>query len=299
LKKASIILRILLGSLFLFSGIVKLYPIEPFELLFVDIGITSWSFSPVFARIIIGIEIFIGLLFIFQFRPKVTALTALAVLLFFTAYLIYIIITEGNDSNCGCLGQLLPMTPLQSIGKNAVLLIACSLLLWKGKAISFQWKPLLVAIPLITAFSLPFILNPMNLTDYSASSNEMVLDLKRLPEIKVENTVVNLKEGEKIVAFLALFCEHCKYAAQKLSVLNKKPQAPEIYLILYGEEEKLSDFLNETKANFPYVLFNNPDFFTLTGGVFPSIFYLKDGQPIKRWTGKTFTYGEIENLKKI
>src|ERR1700740_729930 len=65
-----IILALLLGAVYIFSAYSKLFPIEPFEYTFVDVGISSWKLSPFMARTVIGLEFFIGLLFIFQIGTR-------------------------------------------------------------------------------------------------------------------------------------------------------------------------------------------------------------------------------------
>ena len=115
-----------MGLVFIYSGYTKLFPIEPFEYTFVDLGIGGWRLAPFIARFMIGLEFFIGLLlmanlYIKRFTVKLIAAT----LIIFCIYLIYVIINNGNNENCGCFGTAISMTPLQAIIKNAVMLVLC------------------------------------------------------------------------------------------------------------------------------------------------------------------------------
>jgi len=56
------LLCVLMSAVFIFSGYTKLYPIEPFEYTFVDLGFINWQIAPFIARILIGLEFFIGIL---------------------------------------------------------------------------------------------------------------------------------------------------------------------------------------------------------------------------------------------
>jgi hypothetical protein len=117
-------LRILVAILFVFSAATKLIPVESFEKQLVDQGITNWCFAPILARCIISAEFFLGIAFLQNHYFKKFILPATVLMLVaFCMHLSYQIYTEGNNSNCGCMGQVLPMTPLQAITKNIITLI--------------------------------------------------------------------------------------------------------------------------------------------------------------------------------
>src|ERR1035437_1438717 len=129
-KKISFgLLSALMGTVFLFSAYTKLYPIEPFEYTFVDLGIGNWQTAPFIARILIGLEFLIGFALIIQLQlKKVTYKLSITTLLVFCFYLILEIIFSGNKGNCGCFGATLFMTPLQALMKHIVMLIILILL---------------------------------------------------------------------------------------------------------------------------------------------------------------------------
>ena len=118
MKYVLVILRVLFGLFFVFSGVIKLYPIETFELTFVDLGVVSWKVAPFLARILIAYEIMLGLLIVFNFSIKLVLKQALGLIVFFTIYLTLIMILKGDDGNCGCFGSYFYVTPSQSIIKN-------------------------------------------------------------------------------------------------------------------------------------------------------------------------------------
>ena len=73
----------LLGMVFIFSGYIKLYPIEAFELNFIDVGIANWFTAPIIARLLIGLEIGLGLLLLLQFEYRKFTLKAVMAYLYF------------------------------------------------------------------------------------------------------------------------------------------------------------------------------------------------------------------------
>ena len=90
----------LMGAVFIFSGYSKLYPIEPFEYTFVDIGLFNWRIAPFVARILISCEFLIGILLVLNLQlRKVAYKFGIALLLVFCVYLILLMTLSGNKGN--------------------------------------------------------------------------------------------------------------------------------------------------------------------------------------------------------
>ncbi len=127
-------IRIVISFLFLLSAVAKLYPspyfaISTFEVKQLYPMGFSESFAPFFSRVLIGIELALGLLILQKNFLRSIIIPATILLLFvFTAHLtIETIQNGGNSGNCGCFGSLLPMTPIEAILKNVA---AMALLVW-------------------------------------------------------------------------------------------------------------------------------------------------------------------------
>jgi hypothetical protein len=119
------ILRLVIFSLFMASAVLKLYPsIVPFEKQLVDLGFVDWCTAPYMARLIIGLELALGIAFLQSNYLRRIIIPATSFLLIaFCIHLSILIYTQGaNSGNCGCFGQLIPMTPLQALIKNIITL---------------------------------------------------------------------------------------------------------------------------------------------------------------------------------
>lgn len=289
------ILKILCGGLFIASGFLKLYPIEPFEYTFVDQGIAGWGMAPFLARGIISLEIFLGILIITGFQKKAVLNTALALLLVFTLYLLYGIIKDGNSRNCGCFGAYIELTPWQAILKNIFLALFLLTLLKFSPGRKAKKKLVIWGIALVSII-LPFVLNPVTLQEKGGfgDSGKEQPDLNLLPPFKLNDTIVNFGQGEKILAFLSVNCPHCKHAVYKLSLLQREYKLPPVYCFFIGSESKVDDFFASAKSNYPYVMFQHPDFFRFCDWKIPAFLYLKDGNVINRWDSKTLSPDEFE-----
>ena len=128
-KKIIWILRFILGSLFILSAISKLIPIEAFDLTIVNQGIADWNVAPYLSRFIISIELFLGIsFFINPFVKKIAVPFSFLLLVVFCVHLIYLIASGSGNKNCGCFGELIPMSSLEALIKNLVLIFLLFLL---------------------------------------------------------------------------------------------------------------------------------------------------------------------------
>jgi hypothetical protein len=284
LKVLAVVLAILCGAVFLLSAVTKLFPIEPFEYTFVELGITNWKLSVFAARFFIGFEFACGGLLILNFWLKRFTIPLVSfTLLFFIGYLIMQIIHYGNNGNCGCFGTAFVFTPLQGIIKNVVLLAAATFIYFFHPNFSFRFMKPITILLVIVAFVLPFILNPYDydaaMKNYSGQLNYK-LDLDTLyhsPEVPMPKA--ELRQGKWIIAFMSLTCPHCRIAAKKLHVMKlKNPNLP-IYMFLNGKEENVQSFFEDTRAtNVPWSGFNGHGLFVkLAGPAVPQIDWVNNG----------------------
>jgi hypothetical protein len=276
------VLTVLLGLVFIFSALTKLYPIELFELTLIDLKVSNWATAPVFARLMIASEFLIGGLLILNINlRKFTLKATIAVLVFFTIYLIIQLAVEGNQGNCKCFGNVLKMSPLESIIKNLVmLLIAVVLFIWH-KGFNLPFKKIIIPVVCLASLSLPFILNPPDFIMAYQSRQETVgykmnLDtLYNSPDLKKPE--VELRKGKHILAFMSLTCSHCKIAAYKIHLIKKEDPEISFYFIFNGDLKNLQPFFDETKtSDIPHMILNGQRFIDLAGYVMPSIVFLNN-----------------------
>lgn len=285
-KIIAIALSVLLGVVFIYSAYTKLLPIiETFEFTFVDIGIANWYTAPIFARLMIGLELLTGVLLIFNYRlQKFTLILSAITLTVFIVYLIFQIMISGNNGNCGCFGEHLKMTPLEAIFKNIIMLIVVAVIYFFHEGWNTKFHRLLLAISISTCCLVPFIINPIDYSYTSNNQNEKInyhLDLDILYEkrdtLKVELPKVNLRKGKHVVAFLSLTCSHCRIAAKKFRLIHKRNPSLPIYFILNGNKSNYADFINDTKANeIPSSYCLGKSFVQLASAQLPRIYYLNN-----------------------
>ena len=292
MKIVNHIVRIIVGLVFIVSGLAKLFPIEPFEIVFVDLGVANWLIAPFLARFIIATELFLGLSILFNvwLKNKIYYTTQ-ASLIIFTIYLIYLLITKGNTADCGCFGSFLSLSPIASILKNVVLFGLMVFINKKNTSLTKRGLPILF---LAIAFVPTFLLNRVGLHNIQGIAVNKPVDFSELPPLYKTNQKVDFSKGKKIVVFLSYQCEHCINATSKLVLLDKEQKINNLYLIIGSKKEKgLLEFLEMTKSNFPFIWMNDDTFFKYSGGRLPVIIYMEDGVMKKKLYGELFDVDDI------
>ena len=214
-------IRIVISILFIVSAIAKLYPsplmgISSFETKYLSaIGIDG-SFSVILSRLLIGFEFTLGLLILLPYYLKRIVIPSTIALLSAFSIHLFIQVVGGDSSNCGCFGELIPMTPIQALTKNILSIGVLSLLLTSFKHEINDQKnihPILYSGLIISL--LMFILLPQG------SSNISRAQVKSGDSIYAQY-FPNVAEGNKLVCFFAPTCPHCLETAKQLVALKQK-----------------------------------------------------------------------------
>lgn len=156
------IARVIVGLLFIFSGLVKAndplglsYKMQEFFEIWGWQRFDSWS---LFMSVMMNaFEIIAGFALLFGWRIKLFSWLLLLLIVFFTFLTGYTYIT-GAPKNCGCFGDCLPISSKTSFLKDVVLTILIGFLFWKKKYI----KPLLgervntISMMAVTVFAFGF-----------------------------------------------------------------------------------------------------------------------------------------------
>jgi hypothetical protein len=289
-----------LGIVFIFSAYTKsgvlvwgfkLYDNETafdnFQWAFLNLGFDSIFLTGVIARLMIGLELLLGLFLVFHvFLNGFTYKAVIAILLFFIFYLLVVLVKQGNNGNCGCFGDTISMTPLAAILKNVVLIIVAVVLWFLHPVRPYRYQEFLCLFLGLVAFSLPFIVNNMY-TETAPKPFRNAIDMSPLYRYdSIPNT--ELRTGKHVVAFMSLTCPHCRKAAHLLTIIHRQHPDLPIFFILIGPRPMLDTFFKETgSAGMPYFFFNSlVDFEAMINsgadkgsrsGV-PAIYWVNDGQ---------------------
>ncbi len=275
------ILSAIIGCFFVFSALVKLNPIEILEIAIVETGFSNWHLAPIFARLIIGAEFFMGLFLILNIRKKFFTVISGLSLIVFSFYLLILLIFQGNNVNCNCFGLFMVMNPLESILKNVVLIVLLIILYFKNKSIHFKAEKIVLIIGFAIATSLPFILNPISdkSSKYDMSLNQQFkMDFSIIysnPEIEHPKVVLN--KGKHLVGFFSSSCQHCIIAGYNLKVLSSQHPDWSIYFFINGDDDDLANFHTLTKSkSIPHSKLPGKELLAIAGNKLPALFLINN-----------------------
>lgn len=207
------IIRFLVGSLFIFSGLIKVNdPVgtaikleEYFDVFSNDIASFFYLFKdyalPI-AVFLVVLEVVLGVMLILGVRLRFTVWALGIVILFFT-FLTFYSAYFNKVTDCGCFGDAIKLTPWESFTKDVILLVLIGILFLFKKDLSndgptwAKWTvrgclalSLLLAITAIR--NLPFI-------DFRAYKEGVNITTAMKPSAPLQYNYIMKKEGKEVV----------------------------------------------------------------------------------------------------
>ena len=300
------ILRVLIAALFLLSAVAKLYPFELMKGLkyFEEGQLIPMGFSeglaPYFSRFIIAIEFFIAFAILQRnYLKKLVIPVSILMLILFSLHLAYSVFL-GDSENCGCFGELIPMTPVQALIKN-IITIGILGFLYKETPDDKENSCSKLSIQFLSVLLLMFAFLPVQTVGknkrVSGFSEYVVSDL-------------NMNEGKKILCFFDAGCEHCMDAARSLNELSDSiAYFPQMHIIFSDSEaDRIPEFFEYAGREYSHQVlpFYNEDdeinsYLEILGYEYenPVVIYLDNGNQIRFYDGTGVNeYNEAE-LKKL
>ena len=261
-----IITRILVGGLFIFSGLVKLNDpagtaiklAEYFQVFSEDISeifmilVPASMFLSVFLS---GLEVVLGFAVLINYRMKITSWILLLLIVFFT-FLTFYSAYFNKVQDCGCFGDAIPLTPWQSFSKDIILTILILILFvfkndlkplfdgMKEKTIMLGSVFISLMIALVAIKHLPFIDFRPYAVGESIPTN-MVLPEGAKPTImQIDYTLENKNSGEVKVMTDKEYMDtqiwkdtNWVYVSASEPVLIQEGDKPKIASFMFNTEE--------------------------------------------------------------
>jgi uncharacterized membrane protein YphA (DoxX/SURF4 family) len=220
MKAAVTIARVLVGALFIFSGLVK--AIDPLGLSykmqeFFEVwandgfmkGMMMWLYGHalLFSVLMIALEVLLGFALLIGWKKNITSWLLLLLTLFFTFLTAFVLFT-GKIRACGCFGDCIPLTPIQTFTKDIILTLLIILIIIGRKYIQPLFKKAAVSLSLMllcllgVSFLQYYVLHHLPLKDclpFKPGNN--ILELRKMPKDAVQDkydyVFVYTKNGEK------------------------------------------------------------------------------------------------------
>ncbi len=217
MKQIVNVARVLVGLLFIFSGLVK--AIDPLGLAykmqeFFDVwasegimkGLMLWfnEQALLFSILMITMEVVLGVALLLGWRKKMVSWLLLLLILFFTFLTSYVLFS-GKIRACGCFGDCIPLTAIQTFAKDIILLILVLFILFGRKYIQPVFSNTVnVVLFLVSFFGVLalqwYVLKHLPVKDclpFKPGNN--ILELRKMPKDaipdKFDYTFVYSKDG--------------------------------------------------------------------------------------------------------
>ncbi len=305
------IIRLSLGAFFIVTAVLKLLSIDNFEVYIYSFNIVDFVTTTFLSRLLISIELFIGLSLIFNICHKQIWLLTLLMMAGFTLFLVYAGIFR-NDSNCHCFGSLIELDPWQSIIKNIIVLASLFVIRketrFKTKILSkpktIKW---IFGIIVSVSIAIPFVMVPMDaiynkiysdkenintIVFYESLRDSTYTDfLNTLPE-KAGDTMVFVhetrlmcvNEGRYIINYALAGCGYCRVGAEKLRLMLDKHDVSheKVKFVLGGSDMAVSNFIRHTQTfDYEHWKIAASKMMSVTFGKFPLYVFVEDGKIVK------------------
>lgn len=277
-------IRLLLGAFFIGTAVLKLLSIDNFEVYIYSFGLFSYTWTTFFSRLLIFIELLIGISLILKICFKQIWWLTMLMMVGFTLFLIYAAIFR-NDSNCHCFGDLIELNPIQSILKN---IITIALLFFIKNEESHDYKPVLkkwlVASTIVISLVVSFVLLPMDVIYNKIYSEKENVNTVSFYESMNDSTFVNLQHGRYLINYALAGCKYCRIGAEKLTLMVDRHGIPHdrIKFIIGGSDEAIGRFIESTgTSDYEHWKIPAPKFMSITFGKFPLYVFIEDGKVVK------------------
>ena len=321
--------RIGIGGMFVIAAILKLMSIDEFEIYIYSFNVLSFLLTSFVSRIIIAGEFILGLFLILKINYKFTWNATMIVLILFTLFLIYVAIFR-NDTNCHCFGELVELSPVESIIKNVIAMILLSIDKWtnlKPQSSKFnaqsstfkvqrsklkaQSSKLKVQSSLLIATStllIVFVVSPPDVIYNKIYSEEKEISSYVLQDsfddivkINFENdtivldstAVLETRERNLMIAIVNSGCKYCHLGVKKLSMMMKRKgtDTENVNVFIWGSDDGILNFIKETDTeDLSYWKINPRQAIEITYGRFPVFIWLEDGEIVD--------IGDFRNITK-
>lgn len=265
------VLRLFVGLLFVVSAVAKLVAVDAFEVYIFTYGFFPLTLSYLIARLCIVAELIVGVALVAGLWPRLSVVAAALLTLAFTCFLCYAALSGRTDS-CHCMGNLVEFNPVQSMVKNAILLL---MLCGARFGTLWHWRPrwYWAALLFVALAVVPFVISVPDNWRYRSARE--VYNAESLSRMLATDDFADIAEGRHAVAFVTPGCGFCKLATEKMLAIGRRHDIDADRFVFISPRIDSTQTAVEamTPGNFAYTLRQLPvnEFFDITYGQRPLI----------------------------
>lgn len=229
------------------------------------------------------------------YRYKIIHTISIVLLSIFSIFLITQLVA-GSKENCFCFGDAISFTPLESLVKNIALIIIL-LIIRKLPATQFRYISIVSLLFSVGGLVVPFIISPPDNWVQNRYAQYTEFDAEILTQTLTEPIYEgkHLNEGKKLICYFSMGCEYCKLTAGKITGMSEKMSIDSniIYLFM-GDEKNLNQFWDDSDSKkFTYYILPVEDFFKASGSHLPAIYFVDNGNVVKKAAYRTLNDKDV------
>ena len=287
-KYISTVLRIIIGLVFVASAILKYISVDIFDLYVFEHNLFSVSVTETLTRLLITVELVLGILFIFNIHARFVYKCVLFILAGFTVYLLLLpYFFDVDITNCHCFGSAIVLSRWESIGKNVILLFLMIFVSPKFSTCKKWHTWVTITLGMVTLIVL-MVINAPNYLYILVHKHKVQVDIP-LYESSLLNSgkETEFTTGKQIICMYSTGCPYCKRAALKLHLILKNNQLPEdqIKVIFWSgtPDSVIHSFFSVQKIpELEYTTFRVDSFLNITSGSMPVLLFSDNGTIVQK-----------------
>ena len=269
MRRPVIILRVVLGTIFIISGMMKVLDARSFMDTLPLYHLPDW-FIPLGA-LVPPVEVAIGVALIAGTALRITTLATLGLLAAFCVMLV-VGIAGGELNTCGCFGPALEQSPQSALLRNLMLMLLAGIIWYYHRGSRTIWRSWQVGL----GAALLLVLGTV--TGYTIHAPRLDPSLAKVGEFFPDEGFGRLAPeltGRQLVYVFAVDSPECWDA-----VANVKALAADATYVVFGltdsDPHEIGWFANEFDINFKVYSYN-PELFGPSFRTWPTLYYLEDG----------------------
>lgn len=297
------IAQIAIGIGLIISGILCEISADTYEVRIYELLTENWLVVPFLTRIIIALQIYLGLSLVFNVNPKrINTYLLLLLSLFVTYDLVWDILFNTNPYYLRIWPVYIYFGAYFAYFKIllAIPLIALSLFLFKkGKSTDFRYKWIkytFMVAPLAFVFIYVAVF-PKELKDLEPEFQTKMNLGEMNNELHPGYQPIEAKE-DQFLLFVSTGCPHCFEITRKFAAIQRNYPELEIRLVLF-DSTSVSIFQEFANSKFPFSVISAKAFVEVTDRKVPRIIHMKNDKIEKQWDGQTLNYSALNYVQDL
>jgi len=306
--------RYLVGGLFIFSGLIKINdPVgtqikleEYFTVFSVDIAPFFDALKPtaLFLSVLLStLEIVLGLAVLLKYKPKITNVFLLVMIVFFT-FLTFYSAYFNKVTDCGCFGDAIKLTPWESFTKDIILLALILILFFNQRkdkiTEAFKSKSIVLASSVVFCLIISFLaIAHLPFIDFRAYKEGTHIPTESLPPVgkpsevpKITNFAMwsdtsdetqNILRGRKLLVVIHEVSKTNDAAYLELnSLIRAVGNGVEVIAVTASSGPQFEELRHQMQLAVPYVYSDATLLKTMVRSN-PGLVLMQNGTIIKKW----------------